>query len=143
MLKLNNLFFNYGSMKKKQRVERGDSGKSSGRGNKGQKSRSGGSMGDFQGGQTSIMRRTPKQRSFFTKNSIKPQYEAISLEYIDNLFALGKFKEDITIQDLKPYMRNKKTKIKIIGASEQEYKIESNFASKSVIEKLKNRLTLI
>lgn len=141
-LKLNNLYFNEGSMKKKCKVERGDRGKSSGRGNKGQKSRSGVSLGDFQGGQTSIMRRLPKQRSFFTKNSIKPKYEALSLKYIDSLIDNGRLSEDIKIQDLSIYVK-KNMKIKLIGVSEKQYKIEAHFASQSVIESFGDRLNII
>ena len=65
MLQLNELKPNQGATKKKKRVGRGTSsgtGKTCGRGHKGQKSRSGGTKGRrFEGGQTPLYRRLPKR----------------------------------------------------------------------------------
>jgi large subunit ribosomal protein L15 len=64
-LKLNNLQDNPGAVKKKRRVGRGPGsgrGRTCGKGNKGQKSRSGGSVAlDFTGGQTKIWKQFPKR----------------------------------------------------------------------------------
>lgn len=68
MLKLNELYPAKGSVKKRKRVARGESsghGKTSCRGHKGQRSRSGGSKGvRFEGGQTPLYRRLPKINKF-------------------------------------------------------------------------------
>lgn len=65
MLELNNLKSKKGSTKSKKRVGRGTSsgtGKTCGRGHKGQGSRSGGTKGlHFEGGQTPLYRRLPKR----------------------------------------------------------------------------------
>jgi large subunit ribosomal protein L15 len=65
VLKLNNLRDNAGAVKAKRRVGRGPGsgrGRTCGKGNKGQKSRSGGSVAlDFTGGQTKIWRQFPKR----------------------------------------------------------------------------------
>lgn len=63
-MKLNELQFNEGSRKAKKRVGRGmasGTGKTSGRGHKGQKSRSGVAIKGFEGGQMPIHRRLPKR----------------------------------------------------------------------------------
>jgi large subunit ribosomal protein L15 len=65
MLQLNELKPDKGSKKNKKRVGRGTSsgtGKTCGRGHKGQRSRSGGTKGlHFEGGQTPLYRRLPKR----------------------------------------------------------------------------------
>ena len=71
MKKIFNSFFNKYTEKKKKRLGRGPGsgkGKTSGRGHKGQHSRSGVSMKHFEGGQTPIYRRLPK-RGFKCKKS--------------------------------------------------------------------------
>ena len=63
-MKLNELRDNEGSRPDKKRLGRGigsGKGKTSGRGVKGQKSRSGSSIGGFEGGQMPIYRRLPKR----------------------------------------------------------------------------------
>lgn len=65
VLKLNNLYDNEGAVKKKRRVGRGcgsSKGKTSGRGHKGQKARSGGKIHPlFEGGQMPFFKRIPKK----------------------------------------------------------------------------------
>jgi len=67
-MKMGELHKAEGSRKKKKRVGRGTSsghGKTSGRGNKGQKARQGGGVRPgFEGGQTPIYRRLPKEQGF-------------------------------------------------------------------------------
>ena len=87
---LNNLKPAAGSTHKKKRVGRGPGsglGKTAGRGNKGQKSRSGysGKVG-FEGGQMPLQRRLPKRG--FT-NIFKKQWIEISLAKIDENFKAG------------------------------------------------------
>jgi large subunit ribosomal protein L15 len=77
--KLNDLHDNPGARKKRVRVGRGIGsgvGKTGGRGQKGQTSRSGVSINGFEGGQLPIYRRLPK-RGF--KNIFRVSYAPINL----------------------------------------------------------------
>src|SRR5437763_4251513 len=91
---LNNLRPSPGSTHKKERVGRGPGsglGKTAGRGNKGQKSRSGySSKIGFEGGQMPLQRRLPKRG--FT-NIFKKQWTEVSLETLERSF---KANEDVT-----------------------------------------------
>jgi large subunit ribosomal protein L15 len=87
---LNNLRKAEGSTHKKKRVGRGPGsglGKTAGRGNKGQKSRSGytGKTG-FEGGQMPLQRRLPKRG--FT-NIFKKQWTEITLDTLERSFEAG------------------------------------------------------
>jgi large subunit ribosomal protein L15 len=87
---LNNLRPAAGSTHKKKRVGRGPGsglGKTAGRGNKGQKSRSGysGKVG-FEGGQMPLQRRLPKRG--FT-NIFKKQWIEVTLATLEQSFAAG------------------------------------------------------
>jgi len=85
---LNNLHSPAGATHKKKRVGRGPGsglGKTAGRGNKGQKSRSGYSAKiGFEGGQMPLQRRLPKRG--FT-NIFKKQWTEVSLETLERSFA--------------------------------------------------------
>src|ERR671912_13513 len=87
---LNNLRPAEGSTHKKKRLGRGPGsglGKTAGRGNKGQKSRSGYSMKiGFEGGQMPLQRRLPKRG--FT-NIFKKQWIEVSLATLEQSFAAG------------------------------------------------------
>lgn len=86
-LSLNNLHPAPGSTHKKKRVGRGPGsglGKTAGRGNKGQKSRSGYSQkAGFEGGQMPLQRRLPKRG--FT-NIFKKEWLEVSLAVLDQNF---------------------------------------------------------
>lgn len=72
-MKLNEIKDNKGSIKARKRIGRGigsGTGKTSGKGHKGQKARSGVSIKGFEGGQMPIHRRLPK-RGFTNINSLK------------------------------------------------------------------------
>lgn len=87
-MKLNELFNLPGSIKKRKRVGRGigsGSGKTCGRGVKGQKSRSGVAI-KTEGGQMPLIKRLPK-RGFSSRNRIN--YTVVSLDYIAELIAHG------------------------------------------------------
>ena len=128
--------------KKKIRVGRGigsGKGKTSGRGVKGQKSRSGVAIKSFEGGQMPLYRRLPK-RGF---NSISSETVAIlNLEKIQSYIDKKKINSsnllntDI-LKKLKIINKNT-TKLKILGQGEIKDKIniEANLASKSAIQKL-------
>tara|TARA_Y100000992_G_C20895920_1_gene318602 strand:+ start:30 stop:482 length:453 start_codon:yes stop_codon:yes gene_type:complete len=139
MIKLNKTF----KLKKsKIRVGRGigsGKGKTSGRGVKGQKSRSGVAIKSFEGGQMPLYRRLPK-RGFNTLN--KNKIAILNLDKIQ--FFIDKksisTKEIINSELLKKLkLINKRyTKLKILGSGEIKDKvnIETDLASKSAIEKL-------
>ena len=128
--------------KSKMRVGRGigsGKGKTSGRGVKGQKSRSGVAIKSFEGGQMPLYRRLPK-RGF---NSISSERIAIiNLEkiqsYIDKkTINTGDLLNSDLLKKLKIINKNS-TKLKILGTGEIKDKvnIEANLASKSAVEKL-------
>ena len=139
MLKLNNR----PKLKKfKIRVGRGigsGKGKTSGRGIKGQKSRSGVAIKSFEGGQMPLYRRLPK-RGF---NSIQKDNIAIlNLDKIQSFINKKTIKtSDIlnssSLKKLKLINKNSK-KLKILGSGEIKDKIniEADLASKSALEKL-------
>ena len=128
--------------KKKVRVGRGigsGRGKTSSRGHKGQKSRSGVAIKSFEGGQMPLYRRLPK-RGFKTlkKNNIAiinlSKLQAIfdnNKIKIPNLLDLKKLKE-------KKLINKKYLKLKILGSGEIKKSIEitANFASKQAMQKI-------
>ena len=127
---------------KKMRVGRGigsGKGKTSGRGVKGQKSRSGVAIKSFEGGQMPLYRRLPK-RGFSSLK--KEKIATINLEKIQNLIKLKKISTDneINIDLLKKSKIIKKSynKIKILGSGEVKDKIslKVDFISKSAMKKL-------
>ena len=128
--------------KAKIRVGRGigsGKGKTSGRGVKGQKSRSGVAIKSFEGGQMPLYRRLPK-RGF---NSIGKQDIAIlNLDKIQSFIDKKSIKISDTLNSdllkkLKIINQNS-MKLKILGSGEIKSKIniEADLASKSAIEKL-------
>ena len=128
--------------KSKIRVGRGigsGKGKTSGRGVKGQKSRSGVAIKSFEGGQMPLYRRLPK-RGFnpIGKNNIA----ILNLEKIQSYIDKKNIKtSDILNSNLLKKLKliNKNSvKLKILGSGEIKDKIniEADLASKSAIEKL-------
>ena len=149
-MKLNN--FDNTIIKKSKRVGRGigsGKGKTSGRGHKGQKSRSGVAIKSFEGGQMPLYRRLPK-RGFKSLNN--------KITALINLSKIQKFIErkkiitgsKLTLDSLqKSNIVNKKyNKLKVLGEGEIKDKldIETNFISKSAktkIEKLGGKILLV
>ena len=128
--------------KSKIRVGRGigsGKGKTSGRGVKGQKSRSGVAIKSFEGGQMPLYRRLPK-RGF---NPIsKNQIAILNLEKIQTFIDKKTIDtKDVLNSDLLKKLKiiNKNSsKLKILGTGEIKDKIniEANLASKSAVTKL-------
>ena len=128
--------------KKKIRVGRGigsGKGKTSGRGVKGQKSRSGVSIKSFEGGQMPLYRRLPK-RGF---NPIEKKNIAIlNLDKIQSFIDKKSVKtSEILNSNLLKKLKliNKRSsKLKILGSGEIKDKIniEADLASKSAVDKL-------
>ena len=129
-------------IKSKIRVGRGigsGKGKTSGRGVKGQKSRSGVAIKSFEGGQMPLYRRLPK-RGF---NPIsKTNIAILNLDKIQSYIDKKSIKtSDILNSELlkKLNLINKNsTKLKILGSGEIKNKIniEADLASKSAVKKL-------
>ena len=150
-MKLNTL--NSKNSKSKKRLGRGigsTKGKTSGRGHKGQKSRSGVAIKSFEGGQMPLYRRLPKRgfKSFKDKHNIA----LINISRIQQIINKQKniIDNKINLSHLKKLklINNKYTKLKLLGDGEvkEKFDIEVNFISKSAkqkIEKLGGKITLI
>jgi len=139
-MKLNSLVKNN---KKKIRVGRGigsGRGKTSSRGHKGQKSRSGVAVKSFEGGQMPLYRRLPK-RGFKTLS--KKNTAILNLSKIQNIYEKNKneLKSSLDLKSLKDnkIINKKYLKLKILGTGELKTKIDitAHFASKQAEEKIK------
>ena len=130
----------------KIRVGRGigsGKGKTSGRGVKGQKSRSGVAIKSFEGGQMPLYRRLPK-RGFNNLNSInkKKLIAKLNLKDIENFLKKKRInsKDEISIKYLKEkkIIRNKYERLKVLGGGEikEKLKITTDFISKSAKSKI-------
>lgn len=106
-----------GSKKEKKRVGRGigsGHGKTSCKGHKGQKSRSGGTKGPgFEGGQMPLQRRLPK-RGF--KNLFKIEFAIVNLDIISTIDGIDVITPEVLIE--KGIVKNPKDGIKILGKGE-------------------------
>ncbi|MFN3603973.1 MAG: 50S ribosomal protein L15 [Leptonema sp. (in: bacteria)] len=126
-----------GSKFKKKRVGRGEGsglGKTSGRGQKGQKSRTGYSKKiGFEGGQMPLYKRIPK-RGFH--NPFKKEYQIINLFMIEK----KELKGDITLDELLKVglIKNKNLPVKILGFGDisNTVNVEVHAISKSAKEKI-------
>tara|TARA_B100000925_G_C21909567_1_gene430873 strand:+ start:103 stop:555 length:453 start_codon:yes stop_codon:yes gene_type:complete len=128
--------------KKKIRVGRGigsGRGKTSSRGHKGQKSRSGVAIKSFEGGQMPLYRRLPK-RGFKSIN--KNNIAILNLSKIQSIFDKTKNNLggiiDLKILKEKKLINKKYQKLKILGSGEikKELNISAHFASKQALEKI-------
>jgi len=128
--------------KKKIRVGRGigsGKGKTSSRGHKGQKSRSGVAIKSFEGGQMPLYRRLPK-RGFKSLN--KDNTAILNLSRIQNMIDkssnnLNKAL-DLKILKEKKLINSKYLKLKILGTGEikTNIAISAHFASKQALTKI-------
>ena len=137
-MKLNDLAPAPGGRKKAARVGRGTgsgSGKTSGRGHKGQKSRSGGGVRlGFEGGQMPLARRLPKRG--FTNKRFKTVYAIVNVEQL-NVFEKGtEINEAVLVEA--GIVKNKYDGIKILGRGEINVPLTvvADKISKSAIEKI-------
>ncbi len=134
-MKLNELSDNPGATKNRKRVGRGigsGTGKTSGRGMNGQKSRSGVALKGFEGGQMPIHRRLPK-RGF--NNIFAKQYAEVSLGRIQIAIDAGKLDagQPITAQALKAagVVRRVKDGVRVLGGGELTSKVTLDVAGAS------------
>ena len=138
-MQLNNLIKNN---RKKIRVGRGigsGRGKTSSRGHKGQKSRSGVSIKSFEGGQMPLYRRLPK-RGF--KKFNKKEIAILNLKKIQEIYEKNKneLKNSMDLQSLKKnkLINKKYFKLKILGTGELKSKIDisAHYVSKQALVKI-------
>jgi large subunit ribosomal protein L15 len=141
-MKLNDLRENPGATKARKRVGRGigsGSGKTGGRGVKGQKSRSGVSINGFEGGQMPIYRRLPK-RGF--NNIFAKKFNVVSVGRIQEAVDAGKLdaKASVTAEALiaAGVIRRALDGFRVVSDGEITAKlvIEAAGASKVAIEKI-------
>ena len=131
---------------KKIRVGRGigsGKGKTSGRGVKGQKSRSGVAIKSFEGGQMPLYRRLPKRGFKSLNNIITKKFIAIlNLKNLEEFLKKKRIntKDEININYLKEkkIIKNKFEKLKVLGSGDlkEKIKIKTDFISKSAKEKI-------
>ncbi|OWV68131.1 50S ribosomal protein L15 [Rhizobium sp. R634] len=141
-MKLNEIKDNEGSTHARKRLGRGigsGSGKTAGRGVKGQKSRSGVAINGFEGGQMPIYRRLPK-RGF--NNIFAADYVVVSLARIQAAVDAGKLDAKATVDAaaLKAagVIRRAKDGVRVLADGELKAKItlEVAGASKPAVEKI-------
>tara|TARA_E500000331_G_C16761531_1_gene499727 strand:+ start:103 stop:555 length:453 start_codon:yes stop_codon:yes gene_type:complete len=128
--------------KKKIRVGRGigsGKGKTSSRGHKGQKSRSGVAIKSFEGGQMPLYRRLPK-RGF--KTFSKKNIAILNLSKIQNIYEKNKDELktplDLKLLKEKKLINKKYLELKILGSGELKSKLDitAHYASKQAKEKI-------
>lgn len=138
-MKLHELERNIGATHAKKRVGRGSGsglGKTSGRGQKGQKARSGGSINPvFEGGQLPLYRRIPKRG--FTNAKFKTVFATINVEEL-NIFENGTVVTPALLKDT-GLVKKQLDGIKVLGNGKLEKKltIQANKFSASALEKIK------
>ena len=138
-MKLHELERNIGATHEKKRVGRGPGsglGKTSGRGQKGQKARSGGSINPvFEGGQLPLFRRVPKRG--FSNAKFKTRYAVINLKDLNN-FEDGAVVTPALLKDA-GIIKNQLDGIKVLGTGKLEKKItiQASKFSASPLEKIK------
>lgn len=129
----------FGAKRERKRVGRGHGsglGKTSGRGQKGQLSRSGGGKGPgFEGGQTPIYRRLPK-RGF--NNKFKVEYSVVNVASLEECFEAG---DTVTVEALKQrgLVRGYEPKVKILGEGDitKALSVRVHKFSEAAVEKIK------
>ena len=138
-MKLHELEKNIGATQRKKRVGRGPGsglGKTSGRGQKGQKARSGGSINPvFEGGQLPLYRRLPKRG--FTNAKFRTTYAVINLTDL-NKFEDGTVVTPALLKDT-GLLKKQCDGVKVLGNGKLEKKltIQANKFSASALEKIK------
>ena len=150
-MRLNEISDNQGATKDRKRVGRGagsGTGKTSGRGHKGQKSRAGATINGFEGGQMPIYRRLPK-RGF--KNPFRKQYRIVNIDDIQKAVDAGKVKAGAeldarSLQDV-GIVGKGKLGIRVLGRGKIDVAINLNVAGASktaitAIEKAGGKVTI-
>ncbi|WP_455478240.1 50S ribosomal protein L15 [Bartonella sp. B10] len=140
-MKLNELRNREGATRNPKRIGRGigsGTGKTGGRGVKGQKSRSGVSLNGFEGGQMPIYRRLPKRgfRNFFAKN-----YNEVSLGRIQLAVDAGKLSidkpVDVVVLKESGVIHRLKDGVRLLSDGELKAKITFNVSGSSKAARIK------
>ena len=140
-MKINELPSTLTSNKKRKRRGRGAGsglGKTSGRGVKGQKSRSGVSINGFEGGQMPLYRRLPK-RGF--KNIFQKKIQKINFKILSNIITKhGIDPNNINESELfekKIFLKSRgELKLLNVGDFKDKINIKVSYASKSAVERV-------
>ena len=136
-MKIGDLKPTEGSTKRNKRVGRGvgsGHGKTSCKGHKGQKSRSGGTKGPgFEGGQMPLQRRVPK-RGF--KNRFKIEYAIINLEDISKIEGLDFITPEVLVE--RGIIKNLRDGLKVLGEGEiqRAFTLKADAFSASALAKI-------
>ena len=137
-MKLSDLRDNPGATKKRKRVARGPgsgSGKTAGRGIKGQKARSGVAVNAFEGGQMPLYQRLPK-RGFNKPN--RKAYAVVNLGLIQKFIDAGKLGAEITEAELisSGLVRRRLDGVRVLAKGEitAAVKLTVTGASKAAVE---------
>lgn len=137
---LSNLSPQDGATKDRKRVGRGEGstlGKTSGRGQKGQKARSGGSIRPgFEGGQMPLYRRLPKHGF---RNPGAVDYSIVNIRDLEDHFADGDVVDYAAMRE-KGLTRKKDDGVKILGEGDltRALTVKATKFSKSAAEKIAN-----
>ena len=137
-MKLHELEKNIGATHSKKRVGRGSGsglGKTSGKGQKGQKARSGASINPvFEGGQLPLYRRIPKRG--FSNAMFKKEYAVVNLSDL-NVFDDGTVVTPTLLRET-GMVKQQLSGIKVLGEGKLEKKltIQAHKFSKSALEKI-------
>ena len=140
---LSNLKFTEGSRKNRKRVGRGigsGHGKTSCKGHKGQKSRSGAKhFAWFEGGQMPLQRRIPK---FGFTNPGRTEFQVLNLGKLQSFFDSKKLEQknlDPEILFKSGIISKKNVPLKVLGEGELKHKIDisAHKFSKTAVEKIK------
>ncbi len=152
-MELNTIRDNKGANKKLLRVGRGigsGKGKTAGRGNKGQKSRSGVAIKGkgFEGGQTPIYRRLPKVG--FNNTNFANNMEIINLKTIQELVDNKLITDKLNIDILKSLnvIKKSETALKVLGKGELKASVETtansfSASAKTAIEKAGGKVIVV
>lgn len=147
-MRIDEITKNISTSKDSKRVGRGPGsgmGKTSGRGTKGQKSRTGGSIpAHFEGGQTPLVKRIPKKKGF--KSARRSKVFIINLHRLDQFLDKDK---NLTINNLKEkgYLKEGEL-VKLLGSSKLTDKIDVTVngisqAAKKIIEAAGGKVTIV
>lgn len=127
-----------GANKKRKILGRGSSsgwGKTAGKGNKGQKARSGGKVyAGFEGGQMPLYRRLAKRG--FSNYPFSRDYVVVNLSLLENKFSDGEIVDNTSLHK-KGLLKKVTSMVKILGDGELTKKLSFNVSAVSASAKAK------
>ncbi len=127
-----------GANKKRKILGRGSSsgwGKTAGKGNKGQKARSGGKVyAGFEGGQMPLYRRLAKRG--FSNYPFSREYVVVNLSLLENKFSDGEIVDNASLHK-KGLLKKVTSMVKILGDGELTKKLSFNVSAVSASAKAK------